>query len=90
MPDGTLQLAYKILYELEHKENKNLSMSVYLSLEKLGATETQWIDTVLNLIREEYIVGVKIKEKILGETEVNIKNIRITLKGAEYLKITAL
>ena len=73
----TLEIAYKILYSLENKGKAKFAGQI-VSPEKLDVPETDWLD-------EGYVAGVTIRENICGDTEVDVKNARITLKGAEYL-----
>lgn len=82
---NTLHAAYKILYGLEHK-NKDTSISQVIGPEAIGISEEQWLDVVQALLDDEYIKDVKIYKDILGETNIDIKKCRITLKGAEYLR----
>lgn len=81
----TLQIAYKILYSLEHKKKVDY-MGQIISPSALGVDQDQWLDVVQSLLDEKYIAGVEIKKDILGETYVDVKNARITLAGAQYLK----
>lgn len=80
----TLEIAYKILYSLENKGKAKFAGQI-VSPEKLDVPETDWLEVVQSLLDERYIAGVTIRENICGDTEVDIKNARITLKGAEYL-----
>ncbi len=81
---NTLQIAYKILYSLEY-ENKADYMGRLISPEKLGVTPDKWFEVLTSLIDEGYITGARVYTDIIGEKHVDIKNIKITLKGAEYL-----
>lgn len=81
----TLQIAYKILYALEHKDAPQY-MGQVISPEKIGAEPEKWLEVVQSLLEEGYISGVKISMDILGNQMVDVKNARITLKGAEYLR----
>lgn len=80
----TLQTAYKILYSLEHKE-KGEYMGAVLGPEKIGAEPEKWLEVMQSLVDEGYVAGVRIYTDITGEQVVDLKNARITLKGAEYL-----
>ena len=80
----TLKIAYKILYSLEHKEKADY-MGVLIGPAKLGVPEEKWMEVIRALMDDGYITGVRIFTDILGEPVVDIKNARITLKGAEYL-----
>ncbi len=81
---NTLQIAYKILYSLEHKEKADY-MGALISPQKLGVAEDKWLEVLQTLTDEGYIAGAKFGKDILGADFVDINNIRITLKGAEYL-----
>lgn len=81
----TLQVAYEILYSLEHKE-KPKYMGQIVSPEALKVDPEKWLEVVQSLLEEGYVSGVTIRKTILGETRVDIANARITLSGAEYLK----
>ena len=81
----TLQIAYKILYSLEHKEKADY-MGQLISPEKLGVDPEKWLDVIEALLDEKYIAGVTVKKTILGEKQVDVRDARITLSGAQYLK----
>lgn len=81
----TLQIAYKILNSLEHKEKANY-MGQIISPEKLGVPEDKWLEVMQSLLDEGYISGVKVGKDILGDVFVDVTNAKITLKGAEYLR----
>ncbi len=81
---NTLQIAYKILYSLEHKEKADY-MGTVIGPKKLGVENYKWAEVLCSLSDEGYIAGAKFGKDILGNAIVDIKNIRITLKGAEYL-----
>lgn len=74
----TLEIAYMILYNLEHK--RGITPAV------LGADLLRWGDVVQSLSDEGYVLGVLRRVNVLGETEIDVSDARITLKGAQYLK----
>lgn len=80
----TLQIAYQILNSLETGKKADY-MGVLISPDKLKISEDEWLDVMRSLLDEGYIAGVSIKKDIIGNTNVDIENARITLKGAEYL-----
>lgn len=80
----TLQIAYKILYELEHKEKADY-MGWRISPSVLGIDEDKWFEVLQTLLDEGYISGVKVGKDILGNQYVDVKHAKITMKGAEYL-----
>lgn len=81
----TLQIAYKILYELEHKEKADY-MGQRISPSVLGIEEDKWLEVLQTLLDEGYISGVKVGKDILGNQYADVKHAKITMKGAEYLR----
>ena len=81
----TLHIAYKILYSLEHEDRADY-MGLVVSPEKLKVSETEWLKVIRILSNDGYISGVQIQKNVLGETEVDIQDISITMKGGEYLR----
>ena len=81
----TLHIAYKILYSLEHEDRADY-MGLVVSPEKLKVSETEWLKVIRILSNDGYISGVQIQKNVLGETEVDIQDISITMKGVEYLR----
>lgn len=81
---NTLQIAYKILYSLEHREKADY-MGKIISPAALDVPEDKWLEVLQMLLFDGYISGAEIRKDILGNQCVDIKNVRITLKGAEYL-----
>ena len=80
----TLQIAYKILYSLEHKEKADY-MGQLVSPQKLDVPENKWLEVLQTLQDEGYVTGAKISKDILGNQYIDVRKLRITLKGAEYL-----
>lgn len=80
----TLQIAYKILYSLEHKKKADY-MGQIISPAALDVPEDKWLDVLQTLLDEGYVSGAKVGKDILGNQYADVKNIRITVKGAEYL-----
>ena len=80
----TLQIAYKILYSLEHKKKADF-MGQIISPTALDVPEDKWLDVLQTLLDEGYVSGAKVGKDILGNQYADVKNIRITVKGAEYL-----
>ena len=54
--------------------------------EALGATHERWCRYMEMMADVGYITGVEIRRFITGETSVDARDIRITLKGLEYLQ----
>lgn len=80
----TLQIAYKILYSLEHKKKADY-MGQIIGPVALDVPEDKWLDVLQTLLDEGYVSGAKVGKDILGNQYADVKNIRITVKGAEYL-----
>lgn len=85
LSNDTLEIAYKILYRLEH-ERKSEFMGELISPERLKADPEKWLDVIQTLEDEGYISGVSIRENICGEICVDVGKVKITLSGAQYLK----
>lgn len=81
---NTLHIAYKILYSLEH-EKKADYMGKLISPAALDVPADKWQEVLETLVEEGYISGVKFGKDILGNEYVDVKNAKITMKGAEYL-----
>ena len=81
----TLQIAYKILHALEHDEHAEYKGQL-ISPEKLGVSDGKWLEVMETLQEEQYISGLAVSKNILGNTRVDISRVKITLKGAEYLR----
>ena len=54
--------------------------------EALGVTQERWCRYMEMMADVGYIKGVEIQRFITGETSVDARDIRITLKGLEYLQ----
>lgn len=80
----TLRIAYEILYSLEHKEKARYNGEI-IGPEKLKVAPDKWLEVMQSLTEKGYIAGVKINTDILGNKQIDIKEARITLDGAEYL-----
>ena len=81
----TLQIAYKILYALEHKNMQEYTGTL-ISPEAVSAKPEKWLDVMQNLNDDGLIAGIEITSDITGGVYVDIEHARITLKGAQYLK----
>ena len=80
----TLQIAYKILYGLEHKDSAD-TIGSQIGPEKLGVPGDKWYEVLQTLIDEGYVSGIRAYKDILGNQTVEMDKARITMKGAEYL-----
>lgn len=77
---------YKILTALEKAMDLPEFDIVQVGPETLGVSTERW-GRYLEMMQDVgYIKGAEIKRDILGETVICTKNIRITLKGLEYLQ----
>ena len=57
-----------------------------ISASALGVSEQRWARYIEMMADVGYIKGVSVNEGIAGDLLVNIDDIRITLKGLEYLQ----
>lgn len=78
------KIVYQILKILEVALDYAEMDETVLSAERLDITENRRNAILLMLMESEYIVGVKVA-KSMGGTWYDLRNIRITLKGLEYL-----
>ena len=79
------KIIYKILSVLEKSmdlENVDIER---ISSNNLGISQQRWNKYMEMLLDAGYIKGVTIKKYVTGETNVDAEDIRITLKGLEYL-----
>ena len=79
------KIIYNILSSLEKSmdiEECNLDI---ISSDTLRISNERWNKYIEMLLDAGYIKGVTIQKYITGETNVNAEDIRITLKGLEYL-----
>ena len=79
------KIIYKILSVLEKSmdlENVDIER---ISSNNLGISQQRWNKYMEMLLDAGYIKGVTIQKYVPGETNVDAEDIRITLKGLEYL-----
>ena len=79
------KIIYKILSVLEKSmdlENVDIER---ISSNNLGISQQRWNKYMEMLLDAGYIKGVTIQKYVTGETNVDAEDIRITLKGLEYL-----
>ena len=62
----------------------------FISHKKLGISEPRWIAIMEMLAKERYVDGISIKRSADGEVVVSVSDLRITLKGLEYLSENSL
>ena len=77
---------YKILTALEKAMDLPEFDIMQVGPETLGVTKERWSRYLEMMADVGYIKGVSIQRDILGEVRVDAQNIRITLKGLEYLQ----
>ena len=76
---------YKILKTLEKAMDYSEFDTSQIDYHSLEVSKERWSRYIEMMSDVGYIKGVKITSYINGETSVDIKDIRITLKGLEYL-----
>lgn len=77
---------YKILTALEKAMDLPEFDIMEVGPEKLGVSPERWSRYIEMMADVGYVKGVSIHRDILGEIHVDAKNVRITLKGLEYLQ----
>lgn len=77
---------YKILTALEKAMDLPEFEISQIGPQALGVSEERWARYIEMIADVGYIKGATITKNLLGETKVDAKNIRITLKGLEYLQ----
>lgn len=77
---------YKILSALEKAMDLPEFDVMEIGPDALGVSKERWSRYLEMMADVGYIKGVTFRANVLGETVANAKNIRITLKGLEYLQ----
>lgn len=77
---------YKILSTLEKAMDLPEFDINLISAEKLGISQERWCRYMEMMADVGYIKGIEMYVDITGELNVEAKDIRITLKGLEYLQ----
>jgi len=77
---------YKILSTLEKAMDYPEFDINLISAEKLGITQERWCRYIEMMADTGYIKGIEMYVDITGELNVDAKEMRITLKGLEYLQ----
>lgn len=77
---------YKILSTLEKAMDLPEFDINLISTEKLGISQERWCRYMEMMADVGYIKGIEMYVDITGELNVEAKDIRITLKGLEYLQ----
>ena len=85
--DDIFRIIYIILKELyENKKDGKRTPKEYISAERFNIPDSYWLDIISELIKNEYIKGVKVFHTKTGRLISGIEEIDITLKGIEYLQ----
>lgn len=79
------KIIYRILRILEKAMDLEELDMEQISAENLKIGEARWCSLMEMLSDEGYIKGIRISRSIDGQIIVNQSNVRITLKGLEYL-----
>ena len=77
---------YRILSALEKAMDYPQFDTDQIGHEALGVTQERWGRYMEMMADAGYIKGVEIQRFITGKTSVDARDIRITLKGLEYLQ----
>lgn len=77
---------YKILTALEKAMDLPEFDIMEVGPERLGVSSERWSRYIEMMADVGYIKDVSIYRNVLGELQVEAKNVRITLKGLEYLQ----
>lgn len=77
---------YKILTALEKAMDLPEFDVEQINNVALGVSVERWARYIEMMADVGYVKGVELHKNILGETVANCKNMRITLKGLEYLQ----
>ena len=77
---------YKILSTLEKAMDLPEFDIHLISTEKLGISQERWCRYMEMMADVGYIKGIEMYVDITGELNVDAKDMRITLKGLEYLQ----
>lgn len=77
---------YKILSTLEKAMDYPEFDPEPIMPEKLGVSEERWNRYIEMMADVGYVKGVQMKRYVTGDTIVDISDMRITLKGLEYLQ----
>ena len=77
---------YKILSALEKAMDYPKFDISQISYEKMGISKERWCRYIEIMADVGYIKGIEMYEDITGELIVEASDMRITLKGLEYLQ----
>lgn len=80
------KIIYGILRYLEKAMDYDEADIDFISAEYFKITEQRWRSIMKMLVREGYITGIDVKRSADGEICMSVSDVRITLKGLEYLQ----
>lgn len=84
---NNFKIIYKILSVLEKAiDLPEFEFDLMLNERTLNITRKRLLAYLEMLSDDGYIKGINIKENIIGDMEADTSNIKITLKGLEYLQ----
>ena len=84
------KIIYRILRYLEKAMDYDEADIDFISASRLGISEQRWTAIMEMLVKEGYIVGIGVKRSAGGDVCLSISDIRITMKGLEYLQENSL
>ena len=84
------KIIYRILKYLEKAMDYEEPDLDFISFSKLGISEHRWTAIMEMLVNEGYITGVEVKRSVDGDMCMSVCNMRITMKGLEYLQENSL
>ena len=78
---------FKAIYKTLEKAMDCPAFSIdQIGPDKLGVSKERWARYIEMMIDVGYIKGVSISSDLTGETYIEGEDVRITLKGLEYLQ----
>lgn len=84
------KIIYKILKTLEKAMDYTDFDFECIGHERLGITKERWNAYIEMLTDDGYISGAAVKKYIDGETLIDTRSMKITLRGLEYLEDNSL
>lgn len=88
--DENFKIIYKILKYLKAAMDYDEADIEAISPQTLGISENRWTHLIEMLVNDGYIQGIDIKYGAQGDAMLSISNIRITIRGLEYLEENSL
>lgn len=79
------KIIYKILSALEKSMDAEELDADRISSETLGVSQERWSRYIEMLVDAGYVKGVALKRYLDGQLMIDASDMRITLKGLEYL-----